>query len=37
MDTIRVLSRKDRERVDASYIIREGKGSFVAKIDLQQV
>jgi len=32
--TIRLLSNKDRERVDTSFIIREGKGRFKAKIDL---
>ena len=32
--TIRLLSTKDRERVDTSFIIREGKGRFKAKIDL---
>ena len=34
MTNIRILSRKDRERVDTSYIIREGKGAFKAKLDL---
>ena len=35
MGSIRVLSKKDRERVDTSYIIREGKGEFSAKVDLR--
>ena len=37
LGTVRLLSTKDRDRVDTSFIIREGKGRFKARLDLRRL
>lgn len=36
MRKIRSLSKKDRDRVDSSHIIRESRGSFSARVELTE-